>query len=170
MSHSDPDRAPSPDVKDTGSASISTHGAGGRRASGPVRVVIGLLLIAVGVSLVSWGVFAVPRGPGTCGGDSGGPACPAETVTGLVGGMLSVFVLLPAGVKIAGRGRPEVAVLTVGLACGAAATALYVSRFVAEPTTTATLGTWVPVSILGLVAVGCAPAALLVAVASRSAR
>lgn len=111
-----------------------------------LRTVIGMLVITLGVCLLCWAVFNVVRGPGTCGGDA--PACPDGFIPALLGGFASFFLVIPVGIalspKVVGFASAVGALITGGLT-----TTVYAARFVADPVTESTVGTWIAVSILG---------------------
>ncbi|MFA4927005.1 MAG: hypothetical protein WC558_00705 [Patulibacter sp.] len=114
----------------------------------PLRTIFGLALITIGVCLLCWAVFNVLRGPGSCGGDA--PACPDGFVSALLGGFAAFFVMLPIGIALS----PKVVGLApavTALISGSLAATVYVSRFVADPLTESTVGTWIGVVILGVI-------------------
>jgi hypothetical protein len=117
----------------------------------PFRALIGILLIALGVCLLCWAAFQILRGPGTCGGD-GAVACPDGFLFAVLGGFASFFLVIPVGIALS----PKVAGLpsAVGiLISGGLAATVYSSRFVADPITEGTVGTWIVVGILGTITV-----------------
>lgn len=116
----------------------------------PVRALIGILLIALGVGLICWAAFQILRGPGTCGGDA--PACPDGFLFAVLGGFASFFVVLPVGIALSPKVSGLFAAVTALVSGGLAAT-VYVSRFVADPIAEGTVGTWIAVGVLGAVAV-----------------
>jgi hypothetical protein len=113
------------------------------------RALIGILLIALGVGLICWATFQILRGPGTCGGDA--PACPDGFLVTVLGGFASVFVVLPIGIALSPK-VPGLASAVTALISGGLAATVYVSRFVADPITEDTVGTWIAVGALGAVA------------------
>lgn len=117
----------------------------------PFRALIGILLIALGVGLVCWAAFQILRGPGTCGGD-GAVACPDGFLFAVLGGFASFFVVLPVGIALSPKVSGLFASVTALVSGGLAAT-VYASRFVADPITEGTVGTWIAVGALGAVAV-----------------
>lgn len=112
---------------------------------------LGIVLIVLGACLVALGAFVLSRGmPGECGGDA--PACPPGSVAGMLGAALSLFLLLPLGVALAGYRRPEIASMSVALVFGGIAIGVFVSRFVADPITAGTSSTWWWTAITGTIA------------------
>lgn len=114
------------------------------------RALIGILLIALGVCLICWAAFQILRGPGTCGGD-GAVACPDGFLLAVLGGFASAFLVLPVGIVLSPK-VPGLASAVTALISGGLAATVYASRFVADPITEDTVGTWIAVGALGTVA------------------
>lgn len=117
----------------------------------PVRALIGIVLIALGVCLLCWAAFQVLRGPGTCGG-AGAVPCPDGFLFAVLGGFASFFLVIPVGIALSPKVSGLFAAVTALISGGLAAT-VYASRFVADPIADGTVGTWIAVGVLGTIAV-----------------
>jgi hypothetical protein len=116
-----------------------------------VRALVGVLVLAAGGALLSRGAFFVARAPAECGGAAG--ACPDGFVGALVGGILAFIFVVPVGAALAVRRMPAVPAAAAALGSGAVAAGVYTARFVADPVTDATVGTWILTVLFGGVAV-----------------
>lgn len=130
--------------------SVSATPAPAPARRSPVRALIGVLLIAFGVCLLCWATFQILRGPGTCGGD-GAVACPDGFLFAVLGGFASFFLVIPVGIALSPKVSGLFASITALISGGLTAT-VYASRFVADPITESTVGTWIAVSVLGTIA------------------
>lgn len=127
-----------------------------------LRIVLAGTLIALGPGGVAWFAFVYARGvPGECGGDA--PPCPPGTGSAFFALMLSVLVLFPVGMALAGRRRPELHAIAIALGFGAIAVGVLVSRFVADPITTSTTVTWWFAGVTGAVSLLALLSALVLA-------
>jgi hypothetical protein len=116
-----------------------------------VRALVGVLVLAAGCALLARGAFFVARAPAECGGAAG--ACPDGFVGALVGGILAFIFVVPVGAALAVRRVPAVPAAAAALGSGAVAAGVYTARFVADPVTDATVGTWILTVLFGGVAV-----------------
>lgn len=146
---------------------MSTADSPARRRN-PLWPLLGVLLIAAAASLLANAAFEVSRGPSECGGDA--PSCPEGFIFGLLGGVVSVFVIAPIGIALLAGTLRNAVLIALTLAFGGLAAGCYVSGFAADPVSDSSVGQAIGTGVFGLLALLTLWPALRMADPQRSER